>query len=87
MALQVNSRTTTVGSSSSGSDGNITTFEFPGGVKSIYSGVGIYYPDFTPTQRVGIRIDYVVEPTIGSIKNNIDVVYEKAINIAKQGTY
>ena len=83
MALQANPKTITVGNFSSGSDGNITTFEFPGGVKSIFSGIGIYYPDFTPTQRVGVRIDYIVEPTIEDIKNNVDAAYERAISIAK----
>ncbi len=84
MALQVNPKTITVGNSSSGSDGNITTFEFPGGVKTIYSGIGIYYPDFTSTQRTGVKINYTVEPTIKSIKQGIDVAYEKAVEIAKQ---
>jgi C-terminal processing protease CtpA/Prc len=84
MALQANPQTVTVGNSSSGSDGNITEFEFPGGIKTVYSGVGIYYPDFTPTQRAGVRIDYVAEPTIESIKQHIDIAYEKAIEIAGQ---
>jgi C-terminal processing protease CtpA/Prc len=74
MALQANPKTITVGNYSSGSDGNITEIVFPGGVKTIYSGIGIYYPDFTPTQRVGVRIDYVAEPTIESIKKGIDCI-------------
>ena len=85
MALQANPKTISVGNSSSGSDGNISIFEFPGGIQSVFSGIGIYYPDFTPTQRVGVRIDYIVEPTIKDIKNNIDAAYEKAVDIAKQG--
>jgi hypothetical protein len=84
MALQANPKTITVGNYSSGADGNVTFFEFPGGVKTFFSGIGIYYPDLTPTQRVGVRIDHIAEPTIESIKNNIDVAYEKAINIARQ---
>ncbi|MDR0604710.1 MAG: peptidase S41 [Bacteroidales bacterium] len=87
MALQANPKTITIGNSSSGSDGNISLFTFPGGVRTVFSGVGIYYPDFTPTQRIGVRIDYIVEPTIKDIKNNIDVAYERSINIAKHGNY
>ena len=87
MALQANPKTITVGNSSSGSDGNISIFKFPGGIQSIFSGIGIYYPDFTPTQGVGVRIDYIAEPTIESIMNNIDAAYEKAVNIAKLGDY
>jgi len=84
MALQANPKTITVGSSSSGSDGNVSIFEFPGEVASVYTGIGIYYPDFTPTQRAGVKIDYVVEPTIASIERKIDLAYETAIEIAKQ---
>lgn len=83
MALQANPKTVTVGNNSSGSDGNVTEFEFPGGVKTLYSGIGIYYPDFTPTQRIGVRVDYIVEPTIESIKNGVDMALERAIHIAE----
>lgn len=87
MALQANQKTITVGNSSSGADGNVTFFEFPGKVKTTFSGIGIYYPDLTPTQRIGVRIDYVAEPTIESIQNNIDIAYEQAVLIAKKGSY
>ena len=87
MALQANPRTITVGNSSSGSDGNVSIFEFPGGIRTLFSGIGIYYPDFTPTQRVGVRVDYKAEPKIEDIKNTIDAAYEKAIDIAKRGNY
>lgn len=46
MALQVNPRSITVGNSTSGSDGNVSLFTFPGKVLTTYSGIGIYYPDF-----------------------------------------
>lgn len=84
MALQANPKTITVGNSSSGADGNVSFFEFPGGVKVFYSGIGIYYLDFLPTQRVGVKIDCLVEPTVESIKQKRDNAYEKAIVIAKQ---
>lgn len=84
MAFQVNPQTITVGNQTSGADGSYSLFEFPGGVKTLYTGVGIYYPDLTPTQRIGIRVDHTVEPTIESIKKNIDIAYEEAILIAKQ---
>ena len=87
MALQVNPRSITVGNSTSGSDGNVSLFTFPGKVLTAYSGIGIYYPDFSPTQRVGVRIDCIAEPSIQSIKDRIDVAYERAVIIAKGGTY
>ena len=84
MALQRNARTVTIGRYSSGADGNYSLFNFPGNVKTIFTGSGIYYPDFTPTQRRGVKNDYIVEPNIEDIKNKRDAVYEKAIDIAKQ---
>ncbi|MDR1718739.1 MAG: S41 family peptidase [Dysgonamonadaceae bacterium] len=84
MALQANPNTVTVGNNSSGADGNVTISDFPGNVKSLYSGIGIYYPDFTPTQRIGVKIDYMAEPTIESIKQGIDIAYEKAVELAEK---
>ena len=40
------------------------------------------YPDGTITQRVGIKIDIVVKPTIKGIKNGKDEVLEAAIQLA-----
>ena len=51
--------------------GIISLFTFPGEVRTIYSGIGIYYLDFTLTQRVGVRVDYTVEPKINDIKKKI----------------
>ncbi len=85
MALQTNPKTKIIGNYSSGVDGNITTFEFPGRIKTIYSGIGIYYPDFSQTQRRGVHLDYVVEPTLEYIKKNVDIAYETAVHIAKRG--
>ena len=57
MVLQMNPRTVTAGNSTSGADGNISLFTFPGEGRTIYSGIGIYYLDFTLTQRVGGRVE------------------------------
>ncbi len=84
MALQKNPKSLTVGYSTSGADGNITTLDFPGGVRTIYSGIGIYYPDGKETQRVGIVPNIWVEPTIDGIKNGKDEVLEKAIELIEQ---
>jgi hypothetical protein len=83
MSLQPTPKTITVGSSSSGADGNINELKFPGNVQTIYTGIGIYYPDLNPTQRVGVKIDYIAEPTVESIKNGIDVALEKAITLSE----
>ena len=68
----------------SGADGNIDTFVFPGNITTIFTSLGVLYPDLSPTQRTGIRIDYQVEPTISSVKENKDVVLEKGILVARE---
>ena len=45
------------------------------------SGIGVYYPDGTKTQRVGIVPDIEVKPTISGIRNGKDELLEKAIEL------
>ena len=82
MMLQANPNTVVVGSPSSGADGNIDYFVFPGDVITIFTSLGVVYPDLSPTQRTGIHIDYQVEPTLSSIREKRDVILEKGIEIA-----
>jgi hypothetical protein len=48
-------------------------------MRTSFSGLGIYYPDNTNTQRVGVKIDIQVKPTIKGIKEGRDEVMEKAL--------
>lgn len=57
------------------------TFYFPGGIRPIISGIGVYYPDGTETQRFGIVPDIEVKPTIEGIQEGRDEVLEKVIEI------
>jgi C-terminal processing protease CtpA/Prc len=43
------------------------------------SGIGVFYPDKTPTQRVGIIPDVVVTPTVAGVREGRDEVLEAAI--------
>lgn len=70
-----------IGSDSIGTDGNITEFSLPGAVRTIITGIGIYNPDNSQTQRVGIKPDIYIEPTIQGIKEGRDELIEKAIEI------
>lgn len=73
-----------VGSQTSGADGNISSLPLPGGIQTYFSGLGVFYPDGTPTQRIGIAPDVVVEPTIAGLRAGRDEVLDKAIELAKQ---
>jgi C-terminal processing protease CtpA/Prc len=81
MAFQAAPNTIVVGSRTAGADGNVVALPLPGGVSTMFSGLGVFYPDGTNTQRVGVRIDHYVEPTIEGIKAGRDEVLEKALEI------
>ncbi len=81
MAFRTAPNATVIGSTTAGADGNISRFTLPGGIKTSITGLGIYYPDGTETQRVGIVPDMTVKPTIKGLKENKDEVLEKAIQI------
>lgn len=51
------------GHTTSRADGNIVRIVLPGCIHTIFSGVGIYNPDRSETQRVGIIPDVEVLPT------------------------
>lgn len=84
MAFQAGDNVITIGSQTAGADGNVANIPLPGSYSTFISGVGIYYPDGTETQRVGIKIDLKVKPTIEGIKKGKDEVLEKAIKLLKK---
>jgi len=84
MAFKAGPNTTIVGSTTAGADGNISPIILPGGLKTHISGLGVYYPNGTRTQRVGIVPDVFIEPTIEGIKSGRDEVLEKAIEVIRQ---
>ena len=86
MALQTIPNAKTFGSQTAGADGDVSTMQLPGGIKTTFSGIGIFYPDGTPTQRVGIKIDYEVKPTIKGIREGRDEVLERAIKYINTGS-
>jgi carboxyl-terminal processing protease len=79
MAFQTGDNVTTIGSQTSGADGNVSTIEMVGGFNTWISGIGIFYPDGTETQRKGMKIDIEVTPTIQGVIEGKDEVLEKAI--------
>lgn len=81
MAFRAAPKTTIIGSTTAGADGNVSEIWLPGGLYTMISGIGVYYPDGTETQRVGIIPDIEVKPTIKGIKEGRDEVLEKAIEI------
>jgi C-terminal processing protease CtpA/Prc len=79
MAFRSAPRTTVIGSTTAGADGNVSQFSLPGGLSTMISGLGIFYPDKKPTQRVGIVPDVEVKPTIAGIRAGRDELVEEAM--------
>ncbi|MEJ5960951.1 S41 family peptidase [Pedobacter immunditicola] len=71
-----------IGSQTAGADGNVTPlFNLPGGISTLFTGLGVYYPDGKETQRIGIIPDIIVEPTIKGILEGKDEILDKAMKI------
>jgi C-terminal processing protease CtpA/Prc len=68
-----------IGSTTAGADGNVSAFPLPGGLRTMISGIGVFYPDRTPTQRVGIVPDIKVTPTVSGIRDGRDELLEVAL--------
>lgn len=86
MALQSSSNVTVIGSQTAGADGNVSNVVLPGGLFTRISGLGIYYPNGSETQRVGVKIDHIVKPSIAGIKAGKDELLEFAIKKIKEET-
>jgi C-terminal processing protease CtpA/Prc len=79
MALRTAPGAVVVGSMTAGADGNVSNFALPGGLRTMISGIGVFYPDGKPTQRVGIVSDVEAKPTLEGIREGRDEVLEIGI--------
>jgi len=84
MAFRTAPNAIVIGSTTAGADGDVSVFHLPGKIRTMISGIGVYYPDGTETQRIGIVPDIVLKPTIEGIKNNKDELLEKAIELIEE---
>ena len=75
---------TVIGSTTAGADGDVSFIPLPGNLKTIITGLGVYYPDGRETQRVGIVPDIEVKPTLQGIREGRDEVLERAIELIKK---
>lgn len=85
MAFQSSPNVKVIGSTTAGADGNVSYIVLPGGLNTMISGIGVFYPDGKPSQRVGVKIDEVIYPTINGIKLGQDELLDKAMEILNKG--
>ncbi|QNE41413.1 peptidase S41 [Hymenobacter sp. NBH84] len=81
MALRTAPNATVIGSTTAGADGNVSSIMLPGGIPTMITGLGVYYPDGRETQRIGIVPDIEVKPTIQGIKEGRDELLERAVQL------
>ncbi|WP_431243733.1 S41 family peptidase [Flavobacterium sp. P21] len=84
MCFQTAGNTTIIGSQTGGADGNVSQFDFKG-FHTLFSGIGVYYPDGRETQRIGIIPDIEVKPTIKGIQEGKDEVLDRALLFIETG--
>lgn len=85
MALRTSPQNKVIGSQTAGADGNVTPFVLPGGIRTLFTGLGVYYPDGRPTQRTGIIPDIEIRPTLRGLRDGRDEVLERALEYIRTG--
>lgn len=75
----------TIGLPTIGANGVSNTILMAGGYECRYSGYGVYYPDGTPNQGLGVKIDIPVALTIEGELARQDEVLERALRYIQQG--
>jgi C-terminal processing protease CtpA/Prc len=80
IALQGVTRATTIGTQTAGANGMAITVNFPGQYFSFFSGFSEYYPDGTPNQKMGVKIDIPVNRTLRGYLNGDDEILQKALS-------
>jgi carboxyl-terminal processing protease len=85
MALRTAPQNRVIGSQTAGADGNITWLSLPGRLRTLFTGLGVYYPDGRPTQRIGIVPDIEVRPTLAGLRAGRDEVLERALEYLRTG--
>lgn len=83
MSLRNTENSIVLGRPSAGTDGNIRFIVLPGNIKTAISGVGIFHPDKSPTQRIGLQPDIHLDPTLEGIMEGKDEYIERAVELIK----
>ncbi len=84
MCLQTAPQVMVIGSRTAGTLGNVSKFTIINRYYTSITGVGVFYPNRSEIQRIGIVPDIEVKPTIAGIREGRDEVLEKAVQVAKE---
>jgi C-terminal processing protease CtpA/Prc len=73
----------TIGQQTSGADGDLVKVNLPGDYVLEFTGNGIFYPDNTQTQQVGIRINEFIKYKDQDILKSRDLEFERVLELLK----
>ena len=79
MELRAANKINLVGSNTAGADGEAISFLIQNNFLTYFTDDAIFNPDGSQTQRIGIKPDIYITPTIKGIRENRDEVLERAI--------
>ncbi len=79
MSLRNGSNVIVMGENSIGGNGDVVFLPLPGGKTLMFSGLGVYTPEGSQTQRIGLSPDIYIEQTIEGIKEGRDEYIEAAV--------
>ena len=85
MALRTSPENKVIGSATAGADGNITRLQLPGGITTLFTGLGVFYPDGKETQRIGLAPDIEARPTLRGTRAGKDEVLDRALEYLRTG--
>jgi C-terminal processing protease CtpA/Prc len=86
MALRATPNCLLLGSQTAGADGNAAKIVLPGGLNTLLTSIGIYYPDRGETQQVGLRLDVTLRPTVAGIRAGRDELRERAVELIQRSS-
>lgn len=72
---------TFVGSATNGANGDVTSIQLPGGVRTMFSGHDVRHADGRQLQRIGVQPDVEVHPTVKGLRAGRDEVLDAAIEV------
>jgi C-terminal processing protease CtpA/Prc len=81
--LEAANGTTFIGSPSAGANGEVTDLVLPGGIALTFTGHDVRHLDGRQLQRVGLRPQVPVRPTLAGIQSGKDEVLERALDSLK----
>lgn len=84
MALGSAPNAIVIGDTTSGADGDVADITLPGNIDTYMSGLGVLYPDGRETQKVGVKIDRIIKPTIAGVLAGKDEVLDAAISMMEK---